>query len=129
MRTRHRETGSPGSQVPEGSPGTEKSPATEDPWLPGNTKGPKATERPGVPEELSEDMLAADPFEQFSRWFEDAAAAGLPQPNAMVLATTSADGRSHARTVLLKAHDAGGFVFYTNRTSRKGMDLAANPWA
>lgn len=78
---------------------------------------------------LFEDMLAADPAEQFSRWFADAAGAGLPEPNAMVLATTSGEGHSHARTVLLKGHDASGFVFYTNRTSRKGRDLAANPWA
>lgn len=78
---------------------------------------------------LSEDSLKSDPVEQFSSWFGEAAEAGLPEPNAMVLATTSAEGHSHARTVLLKAHDARGFVFYTNRTSRKGRDLAANPWA
>jgi pyridoxamine 5'-phosphate oxidase len=78
---------------------------------------------------LSEDALKSDPVEQFSSWLGEAVGAGLPEPNAMVLATTSAEGRSHARTVLLKAHDARGFVFYTNRTSRKGRDLAANPWA
>jgi pyridoxamine 5'-phosphate oxidase len=81
------------------------------------------------PQVLSEDILAADPVSQFSRWLADADAAGLPQPNAMVLATTSEAGRSHARTVLLKEHSARGFVFYTNHTSRKGRDLAANPWA
>jgi pyridoxamine 5'-phosphate oxidase len=78
---------------------------------------------------LSEDALKGDPVEQFSSWFGEAVGAGLPEPNAMVLATTSAEGRSRARTVLLKAHDARGFVFYTNRTSRKGTDLAVNPWA
>ncbi len=78
---------------------------------------------------LSEDMLADDPVEQFSGWLSDAMQAGLPEPNAMVLATTSAEGHTRARTVLLKAHDGAGFVFYTNRTSRKGTDLAANSWA
>jgi pyridoxamine 5'-phosphate oxidase len=90
---------------------------------------------------LSEDMLAADPVEQFSRWFAEAKQAGLPEPNAMVLATVSGgsgapgvpgasgQARPRARTVLLKGHGADGFVFYTNRTSRKGTDLAGNPWA
>jgi len=78
---------------------------------------------------LAEDMLADDPVDQFSGWFSDAVAAGVPEPNAMVLATVSAAGHTRARTVLLKAHDRAGFVFYTNRTSRKGTDLAANPWA
>ena len=78
---------------------------------------------------LSEDMLAASPAEQFSRWFGEAVAAGLPEPNAMVLATTSAEGHTRCRTVLLKAQDHDGFVFYTNRTSRKGTDLAGNSWA
>jgi pyridoxamine 5'-phosphate oxidase len=73
--------------------------------------------------------MEGDPVEQFSAWLGDAVRAGLPEPNAMVVATTSAEGRSHARTVLLKAHTARGFVFYTNRTSRKAADLAANPWA
>ena len=70
-------------------------------------------------------MLDPDPVAQFARWLADAEAAGLPEPNAMVLATVSAAGQPRGRTVLLKSHDAGGFVFYTNRTSRKGTDLAA----
>jgi len=70
-------------------------------------------------------MLDPDPVAQFSRWLADAEAAGLPEPNAMVLATVSAAGQPRGRTVLLKSHDADGFVFYTNRTSRKGTDLAA----
>ena len=78
---------------------------------------------------LSEDMLAANPVDQFSGWFAEAIDAGLPEPNAMVLATTSAEGHTRNRTVLLKAHDDAGFVFYTNRTSRKGTDLAGNSWA
>src|SRR6201995_4089325 len=78
---------------------------------------------------LSEQELAANPVEQFSGWFAEAKQAGLPEPNAMVLATTSAEGHNRCRTVLLKAHDDAGFVFYSNRTSRKGTDLAGNSWA
>ena len=74
---------------------------------------------------LTPEMLDASPMKQFARWFDDAVAAGLPEPNAMVLATMGE--RPHARTVLLKAHDDAGFTFYTNRTSRKGRDLAADP--
>ncbi|MGH3156540.1 MAG: pyridoxamine 5'-phosphate oxidase [Streptosporangiaceae bacterium] len=78
---------------------------------------------------LEPDMLDADPVTQFTRWLAEAAAAGLPQPNAMVLATVSAAGQPRARTVLLKSHSPVGFVFYTNRTSRKGQDLAEQPKA
>jgi len=74
---------------------------------------------------LTLDMLDSSPMTQFARWFDDAVAAGFPEPNAMVL-TTIGD-RPHARTVLLKAHDAAGFTFYSNRTSRKGRDLAGDP--
>jgi len=70
-------------------------------------------------------MLVPSPMRQFALWFDEAVAAGLPEPNAMVLATLGE--RPHARTVLLKAHDETGFTFYTNRTSRKGRDLAADP--
>src|ERR1700727_196989 len=73
---------------------------------------------------LTLDMLDSSPMAQFARWFSEAAAAGLPEPNAMVLTTVG--DRPHARTVLLKAHDATGFTFYTNRTSRKGQDLAGH---
>ena len=76
---------------------------------------------------LSEDMLPGHPMTQFARWMSDAQQAGLPEPTAMVLATASLDGRPRARTVLLKAHDQAGFTFYSNRTSRKGRDIAANP--
>jgi pyridoxamine 5'-phosphate oxidase len=78
---------------------------------------------------LDEGMLPADPMELFARWMADVVAAGLPEPSAMALATVSADGRPRARMVLLKAHDASGFTFYTNRTSRKGSDLAEVPRA
>ena len=80
-------------------------------------------------EPLLEVDLAADPVTQFAAWFADAMAAGLPEPNAMVLATASAGGRPGARTVLLKGYDERGFVFYTNYESRKGRDLAENPRA
>jgi pyridoxamine 5'-phosphate oxidase len=78
---------------------------------------------------LSETVLASDPMTQFAWWMADAQASAMPQPTAMVLATTSADGYPRARTVLLKAHDQAGFTFYSNRTSRKGQDLAARPRA
>jgi pyridoxamine 5'-phosphate oxidase len=81
---------------------------------------------PGV---LSAEMMAGDPMAQFARWMADAQARPLPEPTAMVLATVSEQGRPRARTVLLKDHGPAGFTFYTNRTSRKGQDLAANPRA
>jgi pyridoxamine 5'-phosphate oxidase len=71
----------------------------------------------------------ADPLRQFGRWFDEAVAARLPEPNAMTLATASADGAPAARIVLLKAFDERGFVFYSHYTSRKGHELAANPRA
>ncbi len=78
---------------------------------------------------LSESDLAADPIAQFRRWFDGAVQAGVPEPNAMVLATADATGRPSARTVLLKGVDTRGFVFFTNYDSRKGRELAANPRA
>jgi pyridoxamine 5'-phosphate oxidase len=78
---------------------------------------------------LAESDLASDPFTQFGRWLADAVAARLPEPNAMVVATADQDGQPSARTVLLKFYDAAGFVFFTNYTSRKGRELAANPRA
>jgi pyridoxamine 5'-phosphate oxidase len=77
--------------------------------------------------ELAEDDLAPDWVGQFARWFAEAAAAGLAEPNAMVLATADAEGRPSARTVLLKEYDQRGFTFFTNYDSRKGGELAANP--
>lgn len=78
---------------------------------------------------LREVDLAPDPFLQFHRWFDEAVAAGLPEPNAMVLATADADGFPSARTVLLKGLDARGFVLFTNLRSRKGREMTANPRA
>lgn len=70
--------------------------------------------------------LPANPLDAFGQWFQAAAATGMPEPNAMVLATADADGQPSARTVLLKQADRRGFAFYTNLTSRKGRELAAN---
>jgi pyridoxamine 5'-phosphate oxidase len=78
---------------------------------------------------LSESDLAADPFVQFQTWFSQAVAAGLPQPNAMTLATATPAGRPSARMVLLKGLDGQGFVFFTNYESRKAAELEANPGA
>lgn len=69
----------------------------------------------------------ANPLEIFAKWFSEAQAAELNDPNAMALATMDADGRPSVRMVLLKDYDADGFVFYTNRESRKGRALAAHP--
>ena len=80
-------------------------------------------------EALLETDLAADWTAQFAVWFADAAAFGLPEPNAMVVATADPSGRPSARTVLLKEYDARGFAFYTNYESRKGGELAANAYA
>ena len=70
-----------------------------------------------------------DPVTQFRAWFADVEAAGLPEPNAMVLATVDEDGRPAARTVLLKGLDDRGLVFYTNLDSAKGRQLAGHPLA
>src|SRR3954447_4948193 len=76
---------------------------------------------------LDESDLVADPVEMFTGWFDAARAAGVLEPNAMVLATVSADGLPASRTVLLKGLSAEGFVFYTNYESRKAAELGANP--
>ena len=71
--------------------------------------------------------LPPAPFPLFNAWLADVTAAELPEPNAMVVATATPDGRPSTRTVLLKECDEDGFVFYTNHGSRKGRELAANP--
>lgn len=78
---------------------------------------------------LAEKDLARDPFRQFEKWFQEAEAAKIHEPNAMTLATATRDGRPSARTVLLKGVDGRGFVFYTNYEGRKGRELEANPFA
>jgi pyridoxamine 5'-phosphate oxidase len=73
--------------------------------------------------------LPSDPVVLFRRWYEDAERAGIPLPNAMALATASADGRPSIRHVLLREIEDRGFVFYSNHGSRKGTELAENPRA
>jgi pyridoxamine 5'-phosphate oxidase len=80
-------------------------------------------------ESLSERDVDADPIHQFSRWFSQARSAGMVEPNAMALATSTPEGAPSVRMVLLKEVDAGGFVFYTDHRSRKGAELDANPRA
>lgn len=75
---------------------------------------------------LRREDLADDPIEQFRVWFEQAQSAGLPEPNAMSLATSGADGQPSARTVLMKYFDVHGFVFFTNLESTKARQLAEN---
>lgn len=79
--------------------------------------------------ELHEDQVNANPHEQFLLWFNHALASGLHEPYAMSLATASAEGRPHVRTVLLRGATEEGYAFYTNYDSQKGVDLAANPYA
>jgi pyridoxamine 5'-phosphate oxidase len=88
----------------------------------------KHTQNPGRAE-LIESSLDPDPIIQFQRWLKDAVDAGIPQENAMTLATASADGKPSARIVLMKSVDAQGFTFFTNYQSRKGRDLQENPRA
>lgn len=78
---------------------------------------------------LTEADVDPDPVRQFERWFADAVAAQVPEPNAMTLATATRDGVPSARIVLLKGVDARGFVFYTDYRSRKGAELTENPLA
>ena len=73
--------------------------------------------------------LQPDPIAQFEQWLAEVVELGLPEPNAMVVSTTGADGQPTSRHVLLKAVGPEGFVFFTNYGSRKGLDLAANPRA
>ncbi|KQZ99298.1 MAG: pyridoxamine 5'-phosphate oxidase [Achromobacter sp.] len=78
---------------------------------------------------LLESQAAPSPFEQFTRWFDEALAAKVPEPNAMTLATVDASGQPSARIVLIKGFDDQGFTFFTNYESRKGLDLQAEPRA
>ena len=78
---------------------------------------------------FDEQDAAADPFDQFQHWFDEALRAEVPEPNAMTLATASRDGRPAARIVLLKGFDRRGFTFFTNYASRKGRELAENAHA
>lgn len=74
------------------------------------------------------DDLAPDPHTQFDRWFVEAEQAGVRYPEQMALATAAPDAAPSVRMVLLKGHDPRGFVFFTNRTSRKAAEMGANPF-
>ncbi|WP_372735584.1 pyridoxamine 5'-phosphate oxidase [Nocardioides sp.] len=76
---------------------------------------------------LTEADLLPDPIAMFEQWYDQACADGIHEPNAMVVATASAEGDPSARFVLLKGFSVEGFVFFTNTASRKGEDLAVNP--
>jgi pyridoxamine 5'-phosphate oxidase len=78
---------------------------------------------------LSESDVDPDPLAQFGRWFDEATAAGVYEPEAVALATASAAGAPSARMVLLKGYDQRGFRFFSNYESRKGWELAENPRA
>lgn len=78
---------------------------------------------------LDESAMADDPFDQFRAWLEEAVSRGLPEPNAMALATATADGRPSVRMMLLRGADASGFSFFTNLESRKARELSENPRA
>jgi pyridoxamine 5'-phosphate oxidase len=80
-------------------------------------------------EELSEAAVLPDPIAQFTVWMDEAIAAEVREPTAMTASTADAQGRPSSRVVLLKGFDAGGFVFFTNYNSRKGRQLAENPFA
>ena len=79
--------------------------------------------------ELSESDSHPDPLQQFDRWLTEAIAAQVPEPNAMTLATVSGELRPSSRIVLIKGYDERGIVFFTNYDSRKGRELAGNPFA
>ncbi|WP_442907411.1 pyridoxamine 5'-phosphate oxidase [Hydrogenophaga sp. BPS33] len=79
--------------------------------------------------ELSESASHADPLKQFDQWLNEAIRGEVPEPNAMTLATVGSDLRPSTRIVLIKGYDARGIVWYTNYGSRKGRELAGNPFA
>ncbi len=79
--------------------------------------------------ELDEASAHAEPLPQFEQWLADALAAGVPEPNSMTLATVGSNLRPSTRIVLIKGLDARGIVWYTNYRSRKGIELAGNPFA
>lgn len=79
--------------------------------------------------ELNEGASHADPLQQFEQWLGEAIAAQVPEPNAMTVATVASDLRPSTRVVLIKGFDTRGIVWYTNYASRKGLELAGNPYA
>lgn len=79
--------------------------------------------------ELNEDASHANPLLQFEQWFKEALSAQVPEPNAMTLATVASNLRPSTRVVLIKGYDEQGITWFTNYGSRKGQDLAGNPFA
>jgi pyridoxamine 5'-phosphate oxidase len=79
--------------------------------------------------ELNEAEISQDPYKQFQGWLGDALAAMVNEPTAMTLGTVSSNGRPSGRIVLLKGLENGGFVFYTNYSSRKGEEIEKRPYA
>jgi pyridoxamine 5'-phosphate oxidase len=79
--------------------------------------------------ELNEDASHADPLLQFGQWLKEAITAQVPEPNAMTVATVGSNLRPSTRVVLIKGFDADGIVWFTNYASRKGQELAGNPYA
>ena len=88
---------------------------------------PQAFREAAMARGLSRDALDPDPIRQFQRWFEEAIAQDIPEPNAMSLATVDTRGQPYIRTVLLKLYDTSGFVFFTNYESRKARQIGENP--
>lgn len=80
-------------------------------------------------DELDEQLASPEPLRQFREWLQQALDAGIPEPNAMTLATVGPDGRPSTRIVLIKDIEERGLVWYTNYDSRKGRELAAHPFA
>ena len=78
---------------------------------------------------LDESEAASEPLQQFAHWLGEALADGLPEPNAMTLATVGENGRPSSRVVLIKEYDERGIVWYSNYASRKGRELAQTPYA
>lgn len=107
-------------------------------WLPGRdeVRNPGRLARQSVAmlrreylgEPLEERHVDPDPVLQFESWFEEATRVVREDPNAMVVSTVDGDGRPSGRTVLLKGYDEDGFIFYTNYESRKGKQIAENPY-
>ena len=79
--------------------------------------------------ELSEEASHADPLQQFDQWLTEAVASQVPEPNAMTVATVASNLRPSTRVVLIKGYDANGITWFTNYESRKGQELAGNPYA
>jgi pyridoxamine 5'-phosphate oxidase len=79
--------------------------------------------------ELNEDASHSDPLHQFEKWLQEAITAQVPEPNAMTLATVASNLRPSTRVVLIKGYDEEGITWYTNYDSRKGYELAGNPYA